>query len=73
MPKKLTANRIAENMLSQVDSEGHHYQLLTQVTDHNRDFSAITKVNGFIKYINGNLHWKRMTSGWRLLVECKDG
>ena len=26
--EELTANFIAENMLSQVDSEGHHYQVL---------------------------------------------
>ena len=27
--KQLEANIIAENMMSQVDSEGHHYQVLT--------------------------------------------
>ena len=27
--EKLAANIIAENMISQVDSEGHHYQVLT--------------------------------------------
>ena len=61
MAGQMTDNIIAENMLSQVDSEGHHYQLLTQVTDHNRDFSAITKVNGYVKYSSGNLHRKSTT------------
>ena len=28
---------------------------------------------GFIKSSSGNLHWKRTTCGWKLLVECKDG
>ena len=47
--EQLEANRTAENMLSQVDSEGHHYQLLTGVTEHNKDDSAIAKVDSFIK------------------------
>ena len=59
--EKLADNIIAENMLSQVDSEGHYYQVFTEVTDHKLYDSAITKVHGFIKYINGNLHRKRMT------------
>ena len=70
---QLAANIIAENMISQVDYEGHHYQVLTEVTDHKNDDSATAKVDGFIKSSNGNLHWKRMTYGWKLLVEWKDG
>ena len=42
------------------------------MTDHNRDGRDITKVGGFIKSSNGNLHQKRTTSGWKLLVEWKD-
>ena len=71
--KQLAANIIAENMMSQFDSEVHHYQVLTEVTDHKKDYSYIAKVGGFIKSISGNLHWKRTTSGWKLLVEWKDG
>ena len=59
--------------MSQVDSEGRHYQVLTDVTDHKKDDSAISKVGGFIKSSSGNLHWKRTTPGWKLLVEWKDG
>ena len=29
--EQLAANITAENMMSQVDSEGHHYQLLTEL------------------------------------------
>ena len=53
---QLTDNMIAENMLSQVDSEGHHYQMFTELTDHKKDDSAITNVDGFIKSSNWNLH-----------------
>ena len=56
---KITANIIAENMLSQVDFESHHYQVLTELTYHYRYYIDITKVYGFIKSINGNLHQKR--------------
>ena len=70
--EQLADNIIAENMLSQVDSEGHHYQVLTEVTDHKKDYSDISKVGGFIKSISGNLHQKKTTRGWKLLVEWKD-
>ena len=60
-------------MMSQVDSEVHHYQVLTEVTDHKKDDSAISKVEGFIKSSIGNLHRKMTFRGWKLLVEWKDG
>ena len=60
-------------MMSQVDTEGHHYQVMTKVTDRNKDESAIAKVDGFIKSSSGNLHRKRATCGWKILVEWKDG
>ena len=71
--EQLEANIIAENMLSQVDYEGHHYQLFTEVTDHKKDDSAIAKVDGFINYSSGNLHQNRKTRGWKILLEWKDG
>ena len=43
---QLADNIIAENMMSQVDSEGHHYQVLTEVTDQKKDHVAIAKVGG---------------------------
>ena len=60
-------------MLSQVDFEVNHYQLLTEVTYHKIDNSTITKAGSFIKSSNGNLHQKRKTRVWKLLVEWKDG
>ena len=60
-------------MVSQVDSEGHHYQVLTAGTNNKKDDSAITKVDGFIKSSSGNLHRKRTIHRWKLLVEWKDG
>ena len=59
-------------MILQVNFEGHHYQVLTEVTEHKRYDSAFTKVNGFIKSINVNLHRNSNTSGWKLLVGWND-
>ena len=42
-------------MISQVDSEFHHYQVLTEVTEQKIDNSAITNVDSFIKASNCNL------------------
>ena len=73
MKEQLTANIISKNILSKVDSEGHHYPFLTNVTDNKRYDSAITNMSGFIKSSNGNIHWKKTTCTWKLLVEYKDG
>ena len=66
---QLADNIIAENMMSQVDSEGHHYQVLTEVTDHKKDYSAISKLDGFMKSSNGKLHQKRTACGRKILLE----
>ena len=50
------------NMLSQIESEGHQYQIFTEATYLKKDDITIIKVNGFVKYINGNLHRKNTTS-----------
>ena len=60
-------------MISQVHSEGHHYQFLTEVTCHKKENRTINKVNCFIKSSNGNLQRNRTTHGYKTLVECKDG
>ena len=71
MTEQQADNIIAENMMSQVDSEVHHYQVSTEVTDKNKYASAIAKVYGLIKSSSGNLHRKRTTCVWKLLVERK--
>ena len=44
MTEQLAANIIAKNIMLQVDSEGHHYQVLIEVTDHKKDDSYIYKI-----------------------------
>ena len=67
------ANVIAENMYSQVDSEGRQFQLLDEIVDHKSDNSAIKIEDGFMISRNGNRIPKQTTKGWSLLVSWKDG
>jgi len=42
-----TANTIAESMYSQVDGEGHSVLLMSEITDHQSDGTAVSKDDGF--------------------------
>jgi hypothetical protein len=68
-----TANIIAENLFSQVDSEGKQYMILGEICDHKKDGRAILQSDGFTTSKNGNKVAKTTTIGWSLLVEWKDG
>jgi hypothetical protein len=67
------ASVIAECMYAQVDSEGNQYQLLSEITDHRSDNSAIQIADGFTTSWDGNCVPKPSTRGWSLLVLWKDG
>ena len=69
----LTANVIYENMLSQADSEGHHYQDLNEISNHTVDGGELKRSDRFIRVIVMNLHTKKTTRGWQLEVGWKDG
>jgi hypothetical protein len=71
--EEYTANVIAENLFSQVDSEGHHYLLMREISDHKKDESAVPMADGWIDMANGRKVRKRTTRGWKLLVEWKEG
>ena len=47
--------------------------MLTKVTDNKRDDRATTNVDWLINYINWNLHQKRTTQIWKILLERKYG
>lgn len=66
-------NVIAENLYSQVDSEGHQFFVLQEITDHNKDATAIDVADGFTVSHNGNRHPKKTTRGWKLLTKMKEG
>ena len=69
----MTANLIAENMLSKVDSQRYDYKVLKYISDYSADGSALNRSDGFIRSQYGNLHAKKTTRGWKLEVEWKYG
>ena len=67
-----SANILAENMLSQVDEEGHQYQLLDTIIDHRTDASALTHEQSKITINNKEVPIKT-TKGWYFHIRWKDG
>jgi hypothetical protein len=69
-----TANTIAENMYSQVDTDGgRSYLLLSETIDHHADGKAVCKDDGEELTKDGQVQPRHTTQGWKLLVSWKDG
>ena len=69
----LAANTIAENMLAQVDDQGHRQLLLDEIVDHRFDSDAISKEDAIIMQKNGVPKRAKTTKGYQLFVQWKDG
>jgi hypothetical protein len=63
----------SENLFAQANSEGHHYLLLREISDHKHDDTAVTKEDGWITARSGRKFRKKTTRGWSLLVKWKEG
>ena len=68
-----TANTIAESMYSQIDGDGHTFLLMSEITDHKTDGTAVSKDDGLETMWNGQQRPRHTTRGWKLLVQWKDG
>jgi hypothetical protein len=68
-----TTNVIAENLYSQVDSEGRQFLMLEEISDHRKDKTAYSKDDGCVVSHNGNKTLRQTTQGWQLSVQWKDG
>jgi len=68
-----TANIIAENLYSQVDVEGNSYSIMSEITDHKSDGTAVSKDDGYETTRDGVRRPRRTTKGWKLLVSWSDG
>ena len=66
------ANVIAENLYSQVDSEGRRCLTMDSIIDHKKDDTALGLDDAFILK-DGKRHRKKTTMGWKLCVQWKDG
>jgi hypothetical protein len=64
--ERYQANVIAENMYAQVDDEGNEYLLLSEITDHKSDGSAVQIADGMTRSANGQEKPKVTTRGWHL-------
>ena len=70
---KMSANIIAENLLSQVDEEGKRQMMIEEIIDHRVNDTAIPIKDGTFTTKNGLIRPKRTTRGWELCVLWKDG
>ena len=70
--EEVFANTIAENLYSQVDSEGRQYYLLREIMDHRKDDTALDEPESWIKH-GSNRTRRKTTKGWHLLVEWAEG
>ena len=71
--KEYGANIIAENMLTQVDSDGFSLSLMEGIINHKRDDSvAIPKMDKYITTSRGQRRLRKTTAGWKLLVKWRD-
>ncbi len=72
--KEYAANVIAENMLSQVDSDGFSITMMEAITDYRKDEAvAVPKNNKYITTTSGQQRLRKTTVGWKLLVKWADG
>jgi hypothetical protein len=71
--EEYSANVIAQNLYSQLDSEGHRYVLLDEIVDFMKDEDAVPSEDLFVICSNGNIHERRTTKGWHLCILWKDG
>jgi len=69
----LSANVITENLLSQIDHEGHRQLMLSEIIDHRRSQDAVHQKDAYIKSHNNNIRQRCTTKGWELCVEWTDG
>jgi Reverse transcriptase (RNA-dependent DNA polymerase) len=67
-----SANVIAENLYSSVDSEGRRHVILDSIIDHKADASAMEKADAFTE-LKGKRIRQMTTQGWKMCVQWKDG
>ena len=68
-----TVNVIAENLLSQVDDQGHRRLMIDEIEDHRVDKNAVPISEGTYVTSRGLKKRKLTTRGWEIFVRWKDG
>ena len=71
--KQYAANTIAENMYSQLDSDGYSQTILDGIIDYSKDGQAVSMEDKYVITRTGTRRLRETTIGWKLLVKWKDG
>ena len=71
--KEYSANLIAENMLTRVDSDGFSVTLLEAITDYNKDDTAVDIADKYVITSKGRRRLRMTTQGWKLKVLWSNG
>jgi hypothetical protein len=66
-------NIIAQNLYTQLDSEGHHYVLLEEILHYKKDDAAVPYENCFVISSNGNIYKSHIAKGWYLCMQWNGG
>lgn len=68
-----SANILAENILAQVDDQGHRQLMIDEIVDHRVGPTAIPMSKGTYRTRNGTTRKVLTTRGWDIYVQWKDG
>ena len=71
--KQYAANFIAENLLSQVDTNVYHSQYLDKILVHEKMGNALSSKDSNVTTKRGIRKLRKTTIGWKFLCEFKDG
>ena len=66
-------NLIVENILTQLDVDGYHNQLLEGILDHSKDKRSVEKKYQWIFTKCGRRSMRQTNAGWKFRVKLKDG
>jgi hypothetical protein len=69
----VTANTIADNIMSQVDEDGRTLMLIDEIFDHGTTEELLSGDNALYIGAHGNQQTKQTTKGWEICVLWKDG
>ena len=69
----ITANIIAENILTQVDDEGRQQMLMDEIIDYRIKDDTVPMSEGTYKTPTGAIMRLKTTKGWELYIKWKDG
>jgi Reverse transcriptase (RNA-dependent DNA polymerase) len=69
----LAANFLAENILAQVDDDGHRHLFLDEIIDHRRHDNAVPIGENLLVTRSGATRKIQTTRGWDIFVQWKDG